>query len=452
MVKRICLAAAMSNVLLMANLAQAQVTQTITTDADAAVRIICRGDETEEECLTPRGALPHEDAAYVRVHDQNNLESGYWHFDLGSVSPNAQVTSARFQLDAQTNSWGDTSVSVVAIVDQAEDWDLDAVPEDSIIGENAPKADFLEWEPGDPDSNRFNSPTPFLDEGTAQSSAVRILNDTPIFIENQDANTEGTSPADPGNEYGGYGCCDGPATPGSADGGDNIWPTKNAVDIDITDLVQWKLGQNAGYSSFAASDRELTLMVRTEFPEAGGENGFVRFISKESNFLGGELDLAPGRIVITTTGGGVEGDFDGNGVLNALDIDALSAEVRAGTNQATFDLTGDGSVNDVDRVRWVEQLKRSYFGDANLDGEFSSADFVDVFTAGQYEDATAGNSGWATGDWNGDGDFGSSDFVTAFQAGGYELGPRQAISAVPEPSTGLLLLSGLLLLVRRRSR
>ncbi len=39
--------------------------------------------------------------------------------------------------------------------------------------------------------------------------------------------------------------------------------------------------------------------------------------------------------------------------------------------------------------------------------------------AGQYEDATPGNSTWETGDWNGDGDFDTSDLVAAFQAGNY---------------------------------
>ena len=69
------------------------------------------------------------------------------------------------------------------------------------------------------------------------------------------------------------------------------------------------------------------------------------------------------------------------------------------------------------------------------DTEFDSAQ--------QYEDAIAGNSSWATGDWNGDGDFDSSDFVAAFTAGGYELGPRGAVSAVPEPGSLALVMAGI---------
>lgn len=130
----------------------------------------------------------------------------------------------------------------------------------------------------------------------------------------------------------------------------------------------------------------------------------------------------------------VEGDFNGDQELNALDIDLLTNEVRAGTNNAAFDLTGDSIVNRDDRTRWVEELKQTYFGDSNLDGEFNSSDFVVVFTAGEYEDGVDDNSTWADGDWNGDGDFDSTDFVSAFTSGGYEKGPRVGLVAVPEPS------------------
>jgi hypothetical protein len=133
----------------------------------------------------------------------------------------------------------------------------------------------------------------------------------------------------------------------------------------------------------------------------------------------------------------LKGDFDGDGDLSAADIDRLSSVVRSGENTLAFDLNDDQIVNMADRATWVEELKRTYFGDSNLDREFNSSDLVLVFQSGQYEDATPQNSGWATGDWNGDGEFDSTDFVTAFQAGGYEKGPRGAIG-VPEPSEGLL--------------
>ena len=131
------------------------------------------------------------------------------------------------------------------------------------------------------------------------------------------------------------------------------------------------------------------------------------------------------------------GDFDASGILDAGDIDLLSAEVRAETNNPAFDLNDDGLVNDEDRVQWVKDLANTYFGDANLDGEFNSGDLVSTFSAGKYEIDT--DAGWADGDWGGDMRFDSGDFVVAFEDGGYEQGPPVLQNAVPEPTTNMWL-------------
>lgn len=152
-------------------------------------------------------------------------------------------------------------------------------------------------------------------------------------------------------------------------------------------------------------------------------------------------------------GGGVAGDYDGNGKLELPDLDLISAAVRTANPDIKYDANKDNAVNDADRVSWVTTLKKTYIGDANLDGEFNSGDFVQVFQRGEYEDGVAGNSGWADGDWNNDTEFDSGDFVAAFQGGGFEAGPRAAVSAVPEPgSLGLLLVTGLLAARRVRRR
>lgn len=149
--------------------------------------------------------------------------------------------------------------------------------------------------------------------------------------------------------------------------------------------------------------------------------------------------------------GGLPGDFNNNGVYDAEDIDLLSVAVKDGMDPPEFDLTNDGLVNQDDRVEWVTGFANTYFGDADLNGEFDSSDFVVVFTAGKYEiDEMAG---WAEGDWDGDMRFTSSDFVAAFGDGGYEAGPRPAVAAVPEPSTaGLALIAILGFALRRRVR
>ena len=144
------------------------------------------------------------------------------------------------------------------------------------------------------------------------------------------------------------------------------------------------------------------------------------------------------------------GDFDHNGVLDAADVDALVEVTLQGAHDSGYDLNQDGVVDFADQNVWVVDLKNTWFGDANLDGEFNSGDFVQVFNAGQFEDVVEGNSTWATGDWNGDREFSSGDFVVAFQGGGYESGPRGAVHDVPEPSMMWLTSLALLAIVSHR--
>jgi hypothetical protein len=180
---------------------------------------------------------------------------------------------------------------------------------------------------------------------------------------------------------------------------------------------------------------------------AGGDVGteffFIGLID-DLSIWNETLDEATIQLIMTegvaaAVGGGTPGDFNNDGLLTAIDIDALTAEILAGGKGAAFDVNKDGDVTGDDRVYWVNELKKTYMGDANLDLEFNSKDLVEVLAAGQYEDAILGNSTWATGDFNGDADVTSADLVEALAGGGYELGPRQAVNAVPEPA-GLTLL------------
>ena len=98
---------------------------------------------------------------------------------------------------------------------------------------------------------------------------------------------------------------------------------------------------------------------------------------------------------------------------------------------------------------WVKDLKHTWFGDANLDGEFNSLDLVSLLQAGQYDDGISGNSTWSTGDWNADGEFDRADLVLALQDGGYGQGPRAAVAAVPEPSGVVLMLIAMVIVSLR---
>lgn len=148
------------------------------------------------------------------------------------------------------------------------------------------------------------------------------------------------------------------------------------------------------------------------------------------------------------------GDLNGDGAVDAIDIDLLAAAIRGGESSPRFDLNSDGSVNTADHRYMISDIKNTWLGDADLNDEFNSSDFVIVFQVGEYEDLEDENSGWAEGDWNGDAEFNSSDFVVAFQDGGFEVGVRPAAQLVPEPNSLLLIGIGMVWLgaiFRRRS-
>ena len=134
------------------------------------------------------------------------------------------------------------------------------------------------------------------------------------------------------------------------------------------------------------------------------------------------------------------GDFDGNGKLEAEDIDLLVQELASDTPNPSFDLNQDEAVDLEDHRFWVESIKRTYIGDANLDGEFNSSDLIQVFQAAEYADLIPKNSNWTTGDWTGDFEFDSTDIIVAFQGGGYEIGPQSIAATVPEPNLSWLAL------------
>ena len=137
------------------------------------------------------------------------------------------------------------------------------------------------------------------------------------------------------------------------------------------------------------------------------------------------------------------GDYNGDRVLDADDIDLQALQMNElEPDLDTFDENVDGVVDQADRIIWVHDHADTWFGDADLNGEFNSSDMVQVFTAGKYE--TGEPAGWAEGDWDGSGVFDSSDMVTAFADGGYEKGLRTDAVAVPEPTSLLLLMTGLI--------
>lgn len=194
------------------------------------------------------------------------------------------------------------------------------------------------------------------------------------------------------------------------------------VDFLIRDLLDTSYGDANLDGSFDTLDLVKVLQVGEYEDDLAGNSMW------SDGDWNGDGDFGTADLVValqegtyeTEPQGRADGDFNRNGVLDAVDIDLLSLEVRRATNNPAFDLNRDRRVNEADRRIWVYDKRKTVFGDANLNGRFDAADFVMILQAGQYEDLFLENSTWSTGDWNGDGDFNSLDLVSALQEAMYE--------------------------------
>ncbi len=160
--------------------------------------------------------------------------------------------------------------------------------------------------------------------------------------------------------------------------------------------------------------------------------------------------LQPGQVVYVGEPPFISGDFDDNGDFACADVDALVAEIVSGNNTASFDLTQDGVVDNDDLEAWLAQAGAAELasgnpylpGDANLDGSTNGADFL-VWNTFKFTNTAA----WCAGDFDASGAVNGADFLIWND---FKFQSADGVSAVPEPTAGLLILCGVLGLSRRR--
>jgi MYXO-CTERM domain-containing protein len=151
----------------------------------------------------------------------------------------------------------------------------------------------------------------------------------------------------------------------------------------------------------------------------------------------------------------VLGDFDGDGHINAVDIDLLSDAIEGGSSETKFDVNIDGFVDEDDLIHHIATLVErtdggvgTYRGDFNLDGYVDGTDLA-ILKAG----FGLSGLGYAAGNANAD-DFVNGTDLAIFKATfGFSGTPGGGNPpAVPGPATLSLLGLGAAALLRRRSR
>jgi len=123
------------------------------------------------------------------------------------------------------------------------------------------------------------------------------------------------------------------------------------------------------------------------------------------------------------------GDFNGDGVVDATDIDRIFATVENRDHNCNYDLSGNGIVTRSDIGLLLEEAG-TIPGDANVDGEVGFPDFLLLARSFGEE-----NTGWGRGDFDGDGSTNFGDFTALSSAFGDSFGDSELTetASVPEP-------------------
>ncbi len=151
------------------------------------------------------------------------------------------------------------------------------------------------------------------------------------------------------------------------------------------------------------SEDEILYDSGAPWPDTSGGDTLQRL---GANFYGNAVASwavstpAPGSVNFV---GGLTGDFNGDDVVDATDIDLLYDAINAGNGESQFDLDGNNSVDAADAEFLVENILGTFMGDANLDGIVDARDLNVVGVNWR------GNAGWAGGDFTGDGQVSAQD-------------------------------------------
>jgi hypothetical protein len=102
----------------------------------------------------------------------------------------------------------------------------------------------------------------------------------------------------------------------------------------------------------------------------------------------------------------IGGDFDGDLVVTARDIDMLFGAIRDPPPAPRYDLSNDHRVDADDVDVLIQNVLNTFYGDTDLNGEVSFVDFLAL--SGSFGQS---NRSWSQGDFTGDGEVSFADFL-----------------------------------------
>ena len=120
------------------------------------------------------------------------------------------------------------------------------------------------------------------------------------------------------------------------------------------------------------------------------------------------------------------GDVNLDGLVDAQDIDLLTAAIREGDSDDKFDIDQSGEVNSDDFTAMIRDVLNTVPGDANLDGFVDGSDF-NIWNDNKFLSPT----GWSMADFTGDGSTLADDF-DVWQTNRFASANMEA--TVPEPT------------------
>ena len=145
-----------------------------------------------------------------------------------------------------------------------------------------------------------------------------------------------------------------------------------------------------------AESLENRIVLASDLAIVTGGESLVSHVANHSH---------PAELSPTTEAIGLNGDFNSDGMTNAVDIDMLATAIRVKDGSAVYDLDNNESVDQNDMHMLIHTVIGTEYGDANLDMQVDDVD-QSIWSANRF----LTNLGWANGDFNGDSVVDVSDF------------------------------------------